>query len=63
MSKYIPIEPMKFAAVQKWRDGSETVIEYFRTKGGAWAWIQKQAGGLDGEWEWCVGEFEGGLPE
>ena len=54
--KYIFEDARKFVAIKKWRDGGETVIEYFRTREQASKWIQKQRNCDD--YVWCIGEFE-----
>ena len=48
---------MKFIAVKKWKDGSETTMEYFGTCVEALAWIRTQKQPKSDEFEWCVGEY------
>lgn len=49
---------MKYAAVRKYKDGGEAVMEYFRTKKECLAWISKQSQPTDDSWMWMVGEFD-----
>jgi hypothetical protein len=56
MSKYVPEIQMKFAAVQVWSDGGQTVVEFFYTQAECVAWIKKQK--KESGFVWHVGEFE-----
>ena len=46
-----------FVAVKKWRDGGETVVEYFATRPACLEWIDRQPQPKTDEWEWCVDEY------
>jgi hypothetical protein len=48
---------MMFIAVKKWKDGSETTMEYFTTQAECLAWIAKQRQPVGDEFVWCVGEY------
>ena len=48
---------MGFVAVKKWKDGSETVMEYFATQALCLIWISKQKKPVGDEFVWCVGEY------
>ena len=48
---------MRFCAVKKWKDGGESVMEYFNTKYEALEWIKTQKQPLHDEFVWCVGEY------
>ena len=57
MAKRITIRPMSVVAVKKWKDGSETVMEYFANVSDCLAWIQRQRHPKGDEFQWCVGEY------
>jgi hypothetical protein len=46
---------MRFVAIKKWKDGGESVAEYFATRAECLEWISKQSK-LD-SFEWIVGEY------
>lgn len=48
---------MKFLAVKKWKDGSESTIEYFKTQEKALNFIKKQKQPKGDEFVWYVGEY------
>lgn len=49
---------MKFAAVKKWKDGGESILEYFDSRESALLWISRQKKPENDEFIWCVGEYE-----
>jgi len=49
---------MKFVAVKKWKDGGESVMEYFKARAECEAWIQKQKQPVGDEFYWAIGEYE-----
>ena len=48
---------MRFVAVMKWKDGGETIVEYFATQAECLDWIAKQPKPIADEYKWCVGEY------
>lgn len=53
-----PSPALRFCAVKKWKDGGETVVEYFATKEEALAFIRSMCRTKSGEFTWCVGELD-----
>jgi len=49
---------MKYLAIKKWKDGSETTMEYFESMKAALVWIQAQPKPKGDEFVWCVGEYD-----
>lgn len=49
--------PLKFVAVIKHKDGSETVMEYFATQKDCLEWMSFQKQPIKDEFIWCVGEY------
>ena len=60
--KYEPVV-LKFVAVMKWKDGGQTVMEYFSTREACLAWIAKQPKPKADEFVWCVGEYLSAQPQ
>ena len=54
--KQVPVI-LRFVAVMRWKDGGQTVMEYFSTLDACLAWIAKQAKPKADEFVWCVGEY------
>lgn len=48
---------LRFAAVRKWRDGGEQLVEWFATKSDTLKWIEEQPKSSDDEFIWCIGEM------
>lgn len=48
---------MRFLAIKKWKDGSETTMEYFKSQAEALRWIADQPQPTGDEYQWCVGEY------
>ena len=57
MSKFIGLEPQRFLAIRKHKDGGEQVVEYFDSKAECEAWIRKQPQPKNDAWRWYVGEY------
>ena len=55
--KYEPVKAKQFAAVKKYRDGGEAVVEYFDTRQQAKDWIRRQKQPTKDEFVWMVGEW------
>jgi hypothetical protein len=55
--KRVVIEPHRFVAVMRWKDGGQTVMEYFDTREACLRWIRKQKQPKRDEFVWCVGEY------
>ena len=47
----------KILAIKKWKDGSETTMEYFDTVAEANEWIRRQKPPRTNKFSWCIGEY------
>jgi hypothetical protein len=55
MSKYNPNQVSKpYVALMEYKDGGESVQEYFHTADEAFQWIQKQRQPRNDTWKWQV---------
>ncbi len=49
---------MRFAAIKKYEDGGEMIMEWFGSSAECLRWIaRQQQPTTDSEWRWYVGEF------
>lgn len=49
---------MQFVAIKKWKDGGETVVEYFETFSECLKWIKKQPKPKGDEFVWSLGSYK-----